>query len=177
MQRTEKEALVASLNRAFAEATAVVITRQSGLSVSEISDLRRKVRATGGRFKVTKNRLARRALSGTSYEGLKDLLTGPTAIAFSSDPVAIAKVAVDFSKTNEKLVITGGALGERVLNPEGVKALAALPSLDELRGRIVGLLLAPPTKIAGVLQAPAGKLARVLQAFAKDGGAAAGEAA
>ena len=129
------------------------------------------MRAAGGRFKVAKNRLARRALSGTRYEGLADLLTGPTAIAFSSDAVAVAKVAVDFSKTNEKLVIAGGALGERVLDPEGVKALAALPSLDELRGRIVGLLKAPQTKIARVLQAPAGKLARVIGAYAKQGAA------
>ena len=177
VQRTEKEQLVASLNRAFTEATAVVITRQSGLSVSEISDLRRKVRAAGGRFKVTKNRLARRALSGTKYEGLADLLTGPTAIAFSSDAVAVAKVAVDFSKTNEKLVIAGGALGARVLNPEGVKALATLPSLDELRGKIAGLLKAPQTKVAGVLQAPAGMLARVVQAYAQKGEARPGEAA
>ncbi|MFI5024950.1 MAG: 50S ribosomal protein L10 [Alphaproteobacteria bacterium] len=177
MQRTEKEQLVASLNRAFTEATAVVITRQSGLSVSEISDLRRKVRAVGGRFKVAKNRLARRALSGTKYEGLADLLTGPTAIAFSSDPVAVAKVAVDFSRTNEKLVIAGGALGVRVLNPEGVKALATLPSLDELRGKIAGLLKAPQTKVAGVLQAPAGMLARLLQAYARQGEARPGEAA
>jgi large subunit ribosomal protein L10 len=167
VQRTEKEKLVASLNRAFSEAAAVVLTRQSGLTVGEISDLRRKVRAAGGRFKVTKNRLARRALSGTNYEGLSDLLKGPTAIAFSSDPVAIAKVAVDFSKANEKLVITGGALGSRVLNPDGVKALASLPSLDQLRGKIVGVLQAPATKIAGVLQAPAGQLARVVQAYAK----------
>jgi len=177
VQRTEKEKLVASLNRAFAEATAVVITRQRGLSVSEISDLRRKVRAAGGRFKVTKNRLARRALPGTKYEGLAELLKGPTAIAFSSDAVAVAKVAVDFSKTNEKLVVAGGALGTRVLDSEGVKALAALPSLEGLRGRIVGLLVAPPSRIVGVLQAPAGKLARVLSAFAKAGEAEAGEAA
>jgi large subunit ribosomal protein L10 len=177
VQRTEKEELVASLNRAFTEAVAVVVTRQSGLSVSEISDLRRKVRAAGGRFKVTKNRLARRALPGTKYEGLAELLKGPTAIAFSSDPVSVAKVAIDFSKTNEKLVVAGGALGTRVLDPEGVKALAALPSLEVLRGRLIGLLLAPPTKIAGVLQAPAGKLARVLQAFARAGEAKQGEAA
>ena len=177
MQRTEKEKLVASLNRAFAEAVAVVITRQSGLSVSEISDLRRKVRAVGGRFKVTKNRLARRALPGTKYEGLAELLKGPTAIAFSSDAVAVAKVAVDFSKANEKLEVAGGALGSRVLDSEGVKALAALPSLEGLRGKIVGLLSAAPARIVGVLEAPAGKVARVLKAFAQAGEAKAGEAA
>lgn len=172
MQRTEKEKLVASLNRAFQEAVAVVITRQSGLTVAEISDLRRKVRAAGGRFKVTKNRLARRALSGTRYEGLAQLLTGPTAIAFSSDPVSVAKVAADFAKANEKLVITGGALGSHVLDPQGIKALASLPSLDELRGKIVGVLQAPASKVAGVLQAPASQLARVLQAYAQKGEAA-----
>lgn len=172
MQRTEKEELVASLNRAFSEAAAVVVTRQRGLTVAEISDLRRKVRAAGGRFKVTKNRLAVRALSGTKFEGLADLLKGPTALAFSSDPVSVAKVTVDYSKANEKLTIAGGALGERVLGPDGVKALATLPSLEALRGRIVGLLMAPATKIAGVLQAPASQLARVVGAYAKTGAAA-----
>jgi large subunit ribosomal protein L10 len=176
VQRTEKEKLVGSLNRAFQEAVAVVITRQSGLTVAEISDLRRKVRAAGGSFKVAKNRLARLALSGTKYEGLKDLLTGPTAIAFSSDPVSVAKVATDYAKANEKLVITGGALGNQVLDLNGIKALASLPSLDALRGKIAGLLKAPATKIAGVLQAPAAQLARVLQAYAGTG-AAKGEAA
>ena len=172
MQRTEQEELVNALNRAFQEAAAVVVTRQSGLTVAEIDDLRRKVRAAGGRFKVAKNRLARRALSGTKYEGLAELFKGPTAIAFSSDPVSVAKVAVDFSKANEKLVITGGALGAQILDPNGVKALASLPSLDALRGKIVGLLKAPATKIAGVIQAPASQLARVLQAFAQKGEAA-----
>jgi large subunit ribosomal protein L10 len=176
VQRTEKEKLVGSLNRAFQEAVAVVVTRQTGLTVAEISDLRRKVRAAGGSFKVTKNRLARRALSGTKYEALKDLLTGPTAIAFSRDPVAVAKVATDYAKANEKLVIAGGALGTQVLDIAGIKALASLPSLDALRGKIVGLLKAPATKIAGVLQAPAAQLARVLQAYASTG-ATKGEAA
>ena len=172
MQKSEKAELVASLNRAFAEAVAVVVTRQSGLSVAEISDLRRKVRAVGGRFKVTKNRLTRRALTGTAYEGLAGLLKGPTAIAFSRDPVAVAKVAVDFSKINEKLVIAGGALGTRMLDPDGVKALATLPSLAVLRGKLAGLLQAPATKLAGLLQAPAGQLARVVAAHARRGEAA-----
>ena len=169
MQRTEKEDLVASLNRAFQEAAAVVVTRQNGLTVAEVGDLRRKVRAAGGRFKVAKNRLARRALSGTKYEGLAELFKGPTAIAFSSDPVSVAKVAVDFSKLNEKLVITGGALGTQILDSNGVKALASLPSLNALHGKIVDLLKAPATKIAGVIQAPAAQLARLLQAFAQKG--------
>jgi large subunit ribosomal protein L10 len=177
VQRTEKEELVTSLNRAFQEAVAVVVTRQSGLTVAEMTELRRKMRQVGGGFKVAKNRLARRALSGTKYEGLADLLTGPTAIAFSSDPVAVAKVAVDFSKTNEKLTIAGGALGAQLLDSAGVKALATLPSLNELRGKIAGLLNAPATKIASVLQAPAGQLARVVQAYASKGEAAKGEAA
>jgi len=172
VQRTEKEELIASLNRAFLEAAAVVVTRQSGLTVAEVTELRRKMRQAGGRFKVTKNRLTRLALSGTKYEGLSGLLTGPTAIAFSGDPVAIAKVTVDFAKANEKLTITGGALGERVLDPEGIKALASLPSLNELRGKIIATLNAPATKVAGVLQAPASQLARVLQAYASKGEAA-----
>jgi large subunit ribosomal protein L10 len=169
VQRTEKEKLVGSLNRAFQEAEVVVVTRQNGLTVAEISDLRRKVRHVGGSFRVTKNRLARRALPGTKYEALKDLLTGPTAIAFSRDPVSVAKVATDYAKANEKLVIAGGALGTQVLDSAGIKALASLPSLDALRGKIVGLLNAPATKIAGLLQAPASQLARVLQAYARSG--------
>ena len=172
MLRTEKEKLVSSLNRAFQEAAAVVVTRQSGLTVAEMTDLRRKMRQAGGGFKVTKNRLARRALSGTKYEGLADLFTGPTAIAFSSDPVTAAKVAVDFSKVNEKLTIAGGALGDRRLNADGVKALATLPSLDELRGRIIALVNAPATQVARVLTAPATQLARVLQAYSAKGEAA-----
>ena len=172
MQRTEKEKLVSSLNRAFQEAAVVVVTRQSGLSVAEMTELRRKMRQAGGGFKVTKNRLARRALSGTKYEGLADLFTGPTAIAFSRDPVAVAKVAVDFSKANEKLTITGGALGDRRLNADGIKALATLPSLDALRGQLVALVNMPATQVACVLVAPAAQLARVLQAYAAKGEAA-----
>jgi large subunit ribosomal protein L10 len=121
---------------------------------------------------VVKNRLTRLALSGTDYEKIADMFKGPTAIAFSKDPVAAAKVAVDFAKTNDKLVLVGGALGSNVLNVDGVKALATLPSLDELRGRLVGMISTPATRIAGVLQAPAGQLARVLSAKAKQGEAA-----
>lgn len=172
MQRTEKEKLVSSLNRTFQDAAAVVITRQSGLTVAEMTELRRKMRQAGGGFKVTKNRLARRALSGTKYEGLTDLFTGPTAIAFSRDPVAVARVAVDFSKANEKLTIAGGALGDRRLNPDGVKALATLPSLDALRGRLVALVSMPATQVARTLAAPAAQLARVVQAYAAKGAAA-----
>jgi large subunit ribosomal protein L10 len=172
VQRTEKQELVSTLNRTFQESAMVVITQQSGLTVAEITELRRKMRQAGGRFKVTKNRLARLALQGTKYEGLSHLFTGPTAIAFSSDPVATAKAAVDFSKTHEKLQITGGALGSHILDAEGVKRLAALPSLNELRGRLLGMIATPATRIAALLKAPAGQLARVLQAHASKGEAA-----
>ncbi len=172
VQRTEKQELVSSLKSTFQEAAMVVVTHQNGLTVAEITELRRKMRQAGGRFKVTKNRLARLALQGTPYEGLAHLFTGPTAIAISSDPVAAAKTAVDFSKTHEKLRITGGALGQRVLDAEGVKSLATLPSLDVLRGRLLGLIATPATRIASLLKAPAGQLARVLQAHATKGEAA-----
>jgi large subunit ribosomal protein L10 len=172
VQRTEKQELVSSLNRQFQEAALVVITQQSGLTVAEATELRRKMRQAGGRFKVTKNRLARLALKGTKYEGLAHLFTGPTAIAFSTDPVATAKATVDFSKTHEKLRITGGAFGDRMLDPEGVKVLATLPSLDELRARLLALVQTPATRVASVLKAPAGQLARVLQAYASQGEAA-----
>lgn len=167
MNRTEKAELVASLRTVFEETSLVVVTRYSGLTVAEMVDLRTKMRAAGARFKVTKNRLTRLALQGTRYQGVGDFLTGPTAIAYSADPVAAAKVAVEYAKTNEKLTIVGGGLGEIVLDAAGVKNLASLPSLDALRGKLVGLLQAPATKIAGVLQAPAGQLARVLGAYAK----------
>ena len=125
------------------------------------------MREAGGSFKVTKNRLAKLALKGTKFEGLADCFTGPTAIAVSTDPVAAAKVAVEYANKNEKLQIVGGALEAEVLDADAVKALATLPSLDELRGKIIGLILAPATKIAVVLQAPAGQLARVFAAYAK----------
>lgn len=172
MDRTEKEAVVASMHRLFQEATTVVITHYSGMTVGQMVDLRDKMREAGAGFKVTKNRLTRRALDGTKFKGLDDLFTGPTAIAFSNDPVAAAKVAVNFAKTNEKLIIVGGAFGEQKLAADGVKALASLPSLDELRAKILGLLQAPATKVAGVLQAPAGQLARVFRAYAEKGQAA-----
>ena len=166
MDRAEKQELVKSLNQTFSEVGLVVVTHYSGLSVSEITDLRRKMREAGASFKVTKNRLTRLALQGTQYEPIADLFTGPTAIAYSDDPVAAAKVSVSFAKSNEKLVVLGGALGTTVLDKDGVKALADMPSLDELRGKRVGLLQAPATKVAGVLQAPAGQMARVMSAYA-----------
>ena len=162
--------MVHSLHLSLAEAAVLVVTHQSGMTVAEVTDLRRQMRAAGASFKVTKNRLARLALKGTRFEGLVSLFTGPTAIAYSADPVVAAKVAVEFANSNEKLVIVGGGLGERVLDQSGIKALAKLPSLTELRGRIAGLLQAPAAKLAGVLQAPAGQLARVFQAYGSKGG-------
>lgn len=165
MDRAQKEAAVAGLNQTLGEVNLVVVTQQSGLTVYESMMLRRKVREAGAGFKVTKNRLTRLALEGTKFQALQPLMTGPTALAFSEDPVAAAKVCVEFAKQNEKLTIIGGALGEQLLDLDGVQALAKLPSLDELRGKLVGLLQAPATKVAGVLQAPAGQLARVFSAY------------
>ena len=167
MDRTEKREFVSSLAAVFAETSMVVVTRNQGLTVAEVSDLRRKMRAAGSTFKVAKNRLAALALDGTPFDGIKPLLKGPTALAWSRDPVAVAKTAVDFAKTNEKLVLVGGALGTQTLDEAGVRALAELPSLDALRAKLVGLLQAPATRVAGVLQAPAGQLARVFGAYAK----------
>jgi len=172
VDRAQKERLVADLNKNLQDMTLVVVTQQSGLTVAEATDLRRRIRAAGASFKVSKNRLARLALEGTKFQALQSLLTGPTAMAYSTDPVAAAKVCVEFAKKNDKLTIVGGALGEQALDVEGVKALAMLPSLDELRGKIVGLLQAPAVKLAGVTQAPAGQLARVFSAYGSQDGAA-----
>jgi large subunit ribosomal protein L10 len=167
VDRTEKREFVAGLNLALADTSMIVVTRNTGLTVAEATDLRRKMRAAGAHFKIAKNRLATLALDGTRFEGIKPMLTGPTALAWSMDPVAVAKTAVEFAKTNEKFVLVGGALGTQTLDADGLKALAALPSLNELRARLVGMISTPATRIAGVLQAPAGQLARVFGAFAK----------
>ncbi|MGH7076086.1 MAG: 50S ribosomal protein L10 [Stellaceae bacterium] len=169
MDRSQKANLVSALNTALADTDCVVITHQSGLTVAEATELRRQMRAAGAQFRVTKNRLARRALEGTKFERLSPLFTGPTAIAFSRDPVAAAKVAVAFADKNDKLTIVGGGLGERELDVDAVKALAALPSLEELRSRLIGLLQTPASRLVGVLQAPGGQIARVLSAYAKAG--------
>ena len=166
MNRSEKTDAVAALNATFNEAAVVVVTRNLGLTVAQSTDLRLKMREAGASYKVAKNRLAKIALSDTQYVSLSDLLTGPTAIATSADPVAAAKVAVEFAKTNDKLEIVGGAMGSTVLDVEGVKALASMPSLDELRAKIVGLVQAPATKVVQVISAPAGQLARVFGAYA-----------
>ncbi len=172
MDRAQKTELIAAMNKVFSQTELVVVTQYSGLTVQELTDLRRQMRTVGASFKVTKNRLTRLALEGTRFQPLGDLFKGPTAIAFSDDPVAAARASVDYAKKNDKLVVLGGAMGSMLLDPDGIKALAALPSLDELRGKLVGLLQAPATKVAGVLQAPAGQLARVLNAYATKGEAA-----
>ncbi len=167
MDRSGKEKLVTDLQRKLQDASLVVVTRQSGLSVAEATDLRRKMRAAGAGIKVAKNRLARIALKGTKHEDLGKLLKGPTAIAFSSDPIAAAKVAVTYANGNDKLAIVGASMGADLLGPDGVKALATLPSLDALRGKIVGLLQAPATRLAVLAAAPAAQLARVFGAYAR----------
>jgi large subunit ribosomal protein L10 len=169
VDRSGKQKLVSEIKETIGDAQLVVITQQSGLTVAEVSDLRRKMRAAGAGYKVAKNRLAQIALKGTKYEGLEKLLKGPTAIAYSSDPIAAAKVAVTFAKGNEKLKIVGGSMGADVMGADAVKALAMLPSLDELRAKLVGMLQTPATRVATILQAPAGQLARVFGAYAKKG--------
>ena len=167
MDRTEKREFVASLATVFAETSFVLVAQNKGLTVADVSELRRRMRAAGASYKVAKNRLATLALDGTRFDGVKPLLKGPTALAWSTDPVAVAKTAVEFAKTNDKFVVLGGALGTQTLNAEGVKALAELPSLETLRAQLVGLIQTPATRIAGILQAPGGQVARVLAAYAK----------
>jgi large subunit ribosomal protein L10 len=167
VDRTEKREFVSALAAVFAETSMVVVSRNDGMTVAQVTDLRRRMRAAGVTFKVAKNRLASLALDGTRFDGIKPMLKGPTALAWSADPVAAAKVAVEFAKTNEKFVVIGGALGAQTLDASGVKSLAELPSLDELRARLVGMIQTPATRVAGILQAPAGQLARVFGAYAK----------
>jgi len=166
MDRAQKAELVAALQSTFKGTSVVIVTRNLGLTVAQSTALRLKMREAGASYKVSKNKLARIAVEGTPYTAINDLLVGPTALSTSADPVAPAKVIVDFAKTNDKLEIVGGAMGDTVLDVAGVKALAELPSLDELRAKIVGLLQAPATKIVQIVQAPAGQLARVLSAYA-----------
>ena len=172
MDRAEKKELVGTLNALFKAANVVVVAHYSGLTVAQMQTLRRQMKQAGATVKVAKNRLAKIALDGTDVASIGSLLKGPTVIAYSSDVIAAPKVATDFAKANEKFVILGGAMGTTALDPNGVKALASLPSLDELRAKLVGLLVAPATKLAQLANAPAGKLARVVQAYAKKGEAA-----
>jgi large subunit ribosomal protein L10 len=172
VERAAKRELVSTLNDVFSNTSVVVVAHYAGLTVADMQKLRTQMKQAGATVKVAKNRLAKIALEGTDVASISDLLRGPTLIAYSSDPVAAPKVAVDFAKVNEKLVILGGAMGKTTLNVDGVKALATLPSLDELRAKLVGLVQAPATKVAQVVNVPAAKLARVFGAYAKTGEAA-----
>jgi large subunit ribosomal protein L10 len=167
VDRAAKRELVSTLNDVFSNTNVVVVAHYAGLTVADMQKLRSQMKQAGATVKVAKNRLAKIALEGTDVASISDLMRGPTLIAYSSDPVAAPKVAVDFAKANEKLVILGGAMGRTSLNVDGVKALATLPSLDELRAKLVGLVQAPATKVAQVVNAPAAKLARVFGAYAK----------
>jgi large subunit ribosomal protein L10 len=166
VERAEKVELVATLNQVFKTTGVIVVAHNKGLTVNQVNDLRNKMSQAGATVKVAKNRLAKLALDGTDAAGIKDLFVGPTMVAYASDPVSAPKVAAAFAKGNDKFVVLGGALGKTVMDAAAVKSLAELPSLDELRGKIIGLIQAPATKIAGVLQAPGGQLARVLNAYA-----------
>ena len=166
MDRTEKRAFVQALQAVFADTSFVLVSANKGLTVAESTNLRRRMRDAGATYKVAKNRLTAIALTGTSFNGIAPLLKGPTALAWAKDPVAVAKTAVEYAKTNDKFVILGGALGTQTLTADGVKALSELPSLETLRAQLLGLLQTPATRIAGVLQAPGSQLARVFSAYA-----------
>jgi large subunit ribosomal protein L10 len=164
--------MVATLNQVFKDTGTIVVAHYAGLTVADMTALRARMRDAGAGVKVAKNRLAKLALKGTEAEGIADLFNGPTVIAYSKDPIAAAKVATDFAKANEKLVILGGAFGRTALDPNGVKALATMPSLDELRAKLVGMIKSPASRIAQVVAAPAAQVARVVGAYAKKSEAA-----
>jgi large subunit ribosomal protein L10 len=166
VERAEKQEFIGALQEVFKASGVVVVAHYSGLTVAQMQNLRKQAKAAGATVKVAKNRLAKIALDGTDVASIAPLMKGPTLIAYSTDPVAAPKVAVDFAKANDKFVILGGAMGKTSLNQDGVKALATLPSLDELRAKLIGLIQAPATKIAQVVNAPAAKLARVFGAYA-----------
>lgn len=166
MDRAEKKEAVATLHDVFEKTSVVVVARYSGLTVAQLQRLRKQAREAGATVQVAKNRLAKIALEGTSVASIGSLLKGPTLIAYSDDPVAAAKVASGFAKDHDKFIILGGAMGATVLNVEGVKSLATMPSLDELRAKLMGLIQAPATKLAQLSTAPAAKLARVIRAYA-----------
>jgi large subunit ribosomal protein L10 len=167
VDRAEKREFVSELNEVFKASGSVVVASYAGVTVAQMNDLRSKMRASGGTVKVAKNRLAKIALQGTESEGMSNLFKGQTLIAFSEDPVTAPKVVMDFAKTNDKIVVLGGAMGATTLSADAVKSLATLPSLDELRGKLLGLLNAPATRVATVVAAPASQLARVFAAYAK----------
>jgi large subunit ribosomal protein L10 len=166
VERAEKKELVASLHQVFKSTGVIVVAHNKGLTVNQVNDLRNKMAQAGASVKVAKNRLAKLALDGTDADGIKDLFVGPTMVAYAADPVSAPKVASAFAKGNDKFVLLGGALGKTVMDAAAVKALADLPSLDELRAKLLGMIQTPATRIAGVLQAPAGQLARVVNAYA-----------
>ncbi len=167
MDRSQKADSIAFLSEVFSEAGAVVIIRNLGMTVAQSTALRTKIREAGATYKVAKNSLAKLAVAGTSYEGVGEFFTGPTGIAASVDPVAAAKAVIEFAKTTDKIEIVGGAMGTQILNADGVRALATMPSLDELRAKLIGLIQAPATKLAQLATAPAAKLARVFSAYAE----------
>jgi large subunit ribosomal protein L10 len=166
VERAEKTELVATLNAVFKNTGVIVVAHNKGLTVNQVNDLRGKMSQAGATVKVAKNRLAKLALDGTDASGIKDLFTGPTMVAYAADPVSAPKIAAEFAKANEKFVVLGGALGKTILDAAAVKALAELPSIDQLRAKIVGMIQTPATRIAGVLAAPGGQLARVINAYA-----------
>ena len=166
VDRAAKQESITTLNDVFKASSVVVVAHYAGLTVAQMQNLRSQARQAGASVKVAKNRLAKIALEGTDVASIATLLKGPTVIAYSGDPIAAPKVTSGFAKANEKFVILGGAMGKTALNPDGVKALASLPSLDELRAKLLGLIVAPATKVAQVVNAPAAKLARVVQAYA-----------
>lgn len=166
MDRAQKQALVTNFNGVFKDAGVVVVAHYAGMTVSQMTDLRRRMKEAGGQVKVAKNRLLKLALQGTPAQGISDLFKGQTMVAFSKDPIAAVRVAVKYAKENNKLVLLGGSMGVTTLDPKGLNTLADLPSLDQLRASLVGLIQAPATKLAQLTTAPAGKLARVVQAYA-----------
>ncbi len=167
MDRSEKEQLVSSLRQGLEESNLVIVAQQTGLTVAEVSDLRRRMREAGAQYKVAKNTLARLAVAGTQNESINAFLSGPTALAYSKDPVAAAKVTIKFANSNDKLKIIGGVLNGKVLSSKDIEALSKLPPLEELRAKILGIISTPATRVAGILQAPAGQLARVFSAYGK----------
>lgn len=172
MERAAKRELVTTLNEVWKDTGLIVVAHYAGMTVAQMTDFRKAVKEAGGSVKVAKNRLAKLALKDTDAEVVADLFKGPTCVAYSKDPIAAARAAVKYARDNDKLVILGGAMGRTVLDSSGVKALADLPSLDELRAKLIGLLNAPATKIARTIKEPGAQLARVIQAKAAKGEAA-----
>ncbi len=167
MDRAQKAESIEQLKGVFAESGAVVVTHYLGLTVAEMTDLRGRLRKEGAKLKVVKNTLAQKAMDGSAGAAGDRLFTGPVAIAYAKDPVSAAKVVTEYAKANEKFVVVGAVMGQSVLDAKGVDSLSKLPSLDQIRGQLIGLINAPATKVAGVLQAPAGQLARVFSAYSK----------